>query len=184
MEDTLRMEDTLNLSPFPALKWNGYFWEASIILSAWAGFQSRGGAYTSVDSLAVSDGAVTLYVMTPDNEPSPPAPEQANAFEYLVEQQDAMRDAILQAIFAEYPSMQDLYGDDAEDADEVMPDIENTEQLKAMIGLSIVHVRSPSDDGVSNIGFEFGCIWDEEHGLGVLTKAGQVVEVGQSDILF
>lgn len=178
------MENTLDLPPFPALEWKRYFWEASIILSAWAGFQSRGGAYTSVDSLAVSDGAVTLYVVTPDNEPSSPSPEQADAFEHLVEHQEAMRDTILQAILAEYPSMQDLYRDDAEDADEIMPDIENAEQLKAMIGLSIVHVWSPSHDGVSNVGFEFGCIWDEEHGLGVLTKAGQVVEVGQSNILF
>ncbi len=30
-------------------------------------------------------------------------------------------------------------------------------------------------------GYEFGCRWDDEHGLGAMTHAGRVVEVGGAD---
>lgn len=45
-------------------------------------------------------------------------------------------------------------------------------------------VLSVEKDGEAYIGFEFGCPWDREHGLGVMTHAGRVVEVGQADTSF
>ena len=34
------------------------------------------------------------------------------------------------------------------------------------------------------MGFKFGCTWDDEHGLGVMTHRGHVVEVGGADTAF
>ena len=53
-----------------------------------------------------------------------------------------------------------------------------------MIGLGIVHVLSIAKDGHAYIGFEMGCTWDEEHGVGVMTHMGRVVGVGQGDMGF
>jgi hypothetical protein len=39
-------------------------------------------------------------------------------------------------------------------------------------------------DGFTPVGFEFGCDWDEEHGFGVLTHAGHVLEWGAADTAF
>jgi hypothetical protein len=50
-----------------------------------------------------------------------------------------------------------------------------------LIGLSNVHILSVARDG---IGLQFGCTWDEEHGLGVMTHRDRVVQVGGADTSF
>ena len=74
--------------------------------------------------------------------------------------------------------------DDPEFAREFMPDIKRNDDLRDMIGLGIVHVLSIAKDGHAYIGFEMGCTWDEEHGVGVMTHMGRVVGVGQGDMGF
>ena len=39
-------------------------------------------------------------------------------------------------------------------------------------------------DGLPCFGYEFGCTWDGEHGLGVLMHGKRVVEVGGADTAF
>jgi hypothetical protein len=34
------------------------------------------------------------------------------------------------------------------------------------------------------VGFEFGCTWDDEHGLGVLMHGERVVDVGGAETAF
>ncbi len=175
------MSDTLSLPPFPPLEWDGYFWTGSITLPAWAGFQSRRGPYASLSSPAPSDGAATLDVRSPDDAGALPLPEQAAAFRHLVDGQEATRDAILRAVLDAYPERQALYGYEGEEAEALMPDIEIPEQLRALIGLSGVHLFAIAKDGIAYVGYEFGCRWDDEHGLGAMTHAGRVVEVGGAD---
>ncbi len=186
MPDQNHSHPSLSLLPFPPLAWqSGYAWEGTATFSAWAGFQSRHGPYASADSAVASDGAATVTVMTPDNQPSAPSAEQAAAFRFLTEQQDAVRDAILTALLAEYPAWQSLYDYDYDpEAALLMPDVADPAQFRTLIGLSTVHVLTPAKDGLAYIGFEFGCTWDEEHGLGAMTHAGRVVEVGQADTAF
>jgi hypothetical protein len=56
--------------------------------------------------------------------------------------------------------------------------------LRSLVGLSSVHVLNVVRDGVACIGFEFGCVWDEEHGAGVMTHLGRVIATGQADCSF
>src|SRR5438128_442801 len=35
-------------------------------------------------------------------------------------------------------------------------------------------------DGAAHIGFEFGCVWDDEHGAGVRTHRGRAIATGQA----
>jgi hypothetical protein len=62
-----------------------------------------------------------------------------------------------------------------------MPDITTGEDLRPLIGLHSVNVHPLKKNGMPYLGFEFGCTWDEEHGLGVLTHGTRVVEVGGAD---
>jgi hypothetical protein len=48
----------------------------------------------------------------------------------------------------------------------------------ALIGLHDVYVHQVLKDGLPYVGYEFGCTWDGEHGLGVLVHGTRVVEVG------
>ena len=65
-----------------------------------------------------------------------------------------------------------------------MPEIERIEQLRSLIGLSNVYVHAVSKDGMAYIGYEFGCTWDDEHGLGVMTHRNRIVEAGYADASF
>jgi hypothetical protein len=178
-------QQTLNVPPFPPLQWDGYFWTGEIVLPSWAGFQSRRGAYGSVSSLDESDGRAQLTV-TPENDEArtPPLPDQARAFQLLLDNEPAVAGSVLRAVFAEYPRLRDSYCYDDEEAAKLMPELGRAEELRLLMGLSNVHVLNVVKDGLAYIGFEFGCTWDEEHGLGVMTHRDRVVEVGAADTSF
>jgi hypothetical protein len=101
-----------------------------------------------------------------------------------LDRQKAIRDAVLCAIFTAYPDWRDEYGYEEDEAEELMPALDRPDQLKQMIGLTNVHVLGVVRAGVAYVGFECGCTWDEENGLGAMTHKGRVVEVGGGDVSF
>jgi hypothetical protein len=176
------MSESLNTPPFPQLEWNKYdYWDGQIVLPAWAGFQSRLGDYGAESSTTVSDGSARLNIVTRGNEKIAPSPEQAAAYQYLVKQQEVVRDSIFQAIFAKYSEWQEDFGYDEEEIEKYMPNIEQPDQLKSLMGLSTVRIFHTSKNGLAYVGFEFGCTWDDEHGLGAMTHGNRVVELGGAD---
>ena len=62
-----------------------------------------------------------------------------------------------------------------------MPDIRTADDLHSLIGLSSVNVHQVQKNGIPYAGFEFGCTWDEEHGLGVLMHGTRTVQIGGAD---
>lgn len=181
---SIMANQTLHVPPFPLLTWEKYFWIAEIRLASWAGFQTRGGTYGAESSADPSDGTVRLHVMTGNREAQTPSPEQARAFQQLLKEESAIAATVLLAIFEDYPKQRGLYGYDNDLAAEIMPDIERPNQLRDLIGLSNVHILHEATQGVSYLGFEFGCTWDDEHGLGVITHQGLVLQVGGADQSF
>jgi hypothetical protein len=171
-------EPPLNLPPFPPLQWGGYFWEGRVALGSWRGFQSRSGAYAARSATKESDGTARLSVAAPGGVVErPPSAEQANALRYLLEHEEAIRDALVAAIFEEYSAIREGLLRDGLDDEEDLPNLERPDQLKAHIGLSTVHILAVVKDGAAYVGFEFGCTWDMEHGLGVMMHRGRIVEV-------
>ena len=117
-------------------------------------------------------------MITPPRPPhldAPPAKEQAAAYQYLKDNEAAVACSVLDAIYDDYPRLRDMYGAVGMPAN---PD------LRKLIGLAIVHVLDIAKDGHAYIGFELGCAWDQEHGLGVLTHRQRVLIVGQADRSF
>jgi len=182
------MEDeTLNIPPFPPMRWENCAWVGEVTLPSWAGFQTRRGWYGAVSSDSPSNGTARLSIEPEDEELiSHPTVEQEAAFNYLVNNEATVAASVLQALFNRYPDEKRAYAEDysKEEAEEILPEIADPSGLRALIGLSDVHVLSVVKDGASYIGFEFGCVWDEEHGAGVMTHLGRVVEAGQADTSF
>jgi len=174
--------DELTADPFPLLRWDTYFWTCELRLPSWAGFQSRRGPYGSRSSEGSSDGSGRLYLVPEDaDRRTAPTTEQAGAFRYLLEHERKIAAAVLESVFSEYPRLKDdcCYSDEV--AAELMPDLSSSEGLRKLIGLSNVHILKVAGAGQAYVGFEFGCTWDEEHGLGVMTHMDRVVEVGAAD---
>ena len=65
-----------------------------------------------------------------------------------------------------------------------VPLLDSPEGLKELIrlnGLSYV-LDAPGGEGL--LGFAFACSWEIEHGLGVLARGTEVVEVADNSIAF
>lgn len=181
-----RPGDTLDQPPFPPLEWiDCDWWEGTAVFPAWAGFQSRGNATESLDDEAPSDGSARVTVTPWDSLESPrPSEAQARAFRFQVERGDEVLAAVLAALRPHYdqmrPSWREAY--DEEELDEVMP--ADPGGFRHLIGLSQVHVHPYLRDGMAYVGLEFGCAWDEEHGLGVMMHGARVVDIGGADVSF
>jgi hypothetical protein len=177
------LNQALDLPPFPPLRWREFFWAGRVVLNSWAGFQSRLGAYASTSPGSAPEGTVRLQIAAPaDDPPAPPTAEQVAAYEYLMAHQDAIRDTLVAAIFEEYPRIRhNVLGDGIVDPAD-MPELASPDDLKALVGLAIVHVLRVVKNGVAYTGFEFGCNWDDEHGLGVMMHQGRVVEFPENGV--
>ena len=174
---------TLDQPPFPPLRWREYYWAGRVVLSSWAGFQSRLGAYASASPGSAPEGTVRVRITAPsDDPPGPPTAEQVAAYEYLLAHQEGLRDTLVAAIFEEYPRIRhNVLGDGIIDP-AAMPELASPDDLKSLVGLAAVHILRVVKNGVAYTGFEFGCNWDDEHGLGVMMHQGRVVEFPENGI--
>src|SRR5262249_7517492 len=127
---------------------------------------SEGKAKVSVD--LVGDG--------------PPAREQVAAYQYLKDHEAAITEAVVERIFEEYPELRRVFQLEFDDSS--LPEIHSQADLRNLIGLGTLHVLNVAKGGQAYIGFEFGCVWDEEHGAGVMTHKERVVEFGGADMAF
>jgi hypothetical protein len=64
------------------------------------------------------------------------------------------------------------------------PVIEHPDDLKRLCGLHTIYIHQLEGGGIPYIGYELGCEWDDEHGLGVLLHGGRAVSVGFADTAF
>jgi hypothetical protein len=171
-------QETLDQPPFPPLKWEHHFWVGEVVLTSWVGFRARQDGDGAVGTRPM-DGAVRLAITPLDDEArTHPTAEQVAAFRLLMEDEAALAEAVAWAL-VEYCPGEAYDGDD----DELM-EVSEPADLRPLVGLSAVHVLDVFRDGAACIGFEFRCVWDEEHGAGVMTHLGRVIATGQADCSF
>lgn len=170
-----------NHPPFGELEWDDDSWRGRIKLPAWAGFQSRGGAYCSRDTKAPSDGSVAVNVTPPEKAKAlVPTEAQCRAVQFQMERGEEVVRAILSALLPHHRELKK----DWDLGDELMPAITSEDELRKHIGLGQVHVLPHEADGLAYVGFECGCEWDDEHGLGIVVHRARVVAIDGADIAF
>ena len=115
-----------------------------------------------------------------------PSPEQVAGFSLLLQHQEAIRDARLDALLPRYQNWREDWSSamDPREFKETMPPVSSPSKFRRLVGLSYVHVLEESLEGIAYIGFECGCTWDSEHGLGFMTHGERVVELGGADTAF
>lgn len=118
------------------------------------------------------------------------ATEQAEALRRFKAAEPAVYARVRAAVYDEYrksyPTFrralspgESLYGSDGGDSRGVLPGVVKGHELDGLISFSTVRVGRPKQ-GVSRIGIELNCPWDEENGMGVLVEDGAVVGVGDA----
>lgn len=159
--------------------------EGTVSLPAWIKFQSRQGSYGSVDTHESPNEIFSISIggdMVMDNPTI--TTEHVNAYNYLTTHSEQIQESILKRLFADYKNLQANYGYDDNDAKEIMPDVESVDGFKKLIGLSQIHLMNVNKDGYAYVGYEFGCTWDDEHGLGFMTHKDRIIDFGGADTSF
>jgi hypothetical protein len=118
-----------------------------------------------------------------------PLQSQIEAFKYLISNELAISQAVSHAILEYYSANCEEWRSARRPlsksfTEKTVPRVLTLEKLKRLVCLLDVHVHESSKDGFSFVGFGFECSWDEEHGVGVLTHKGAIVDVGQMDIAY
>lgn len=165
-------------------QWARFFWEAQAQLPSWVGYQTRNGPYGSISSYEPSNGAMTIVVDPEGGKESPLTEQERANVQWLLDHEAEVASAVLEGLLAEYPRLQRDYGYEGADRETCMPDVSSTEDFRQLIGLQNVHVHSLLKEGLPYVGYEFGCTWDGEHGLGVFVYGTRVLEVGGADTAF
>jgi len=159
---------------------HGFSWVAATTLPSWKGYLDRTGAYGGRGTGASSDGSVEVVFAPEGRDASPLTEQELSLISWFLENEGRVSDAAKDAIFQKYPDLQESYDYSPSEKAEFMPDISSVEDLRQLIGLYAVNVHQIEKDGLPYIGLEFGCTWDEEHGLGVLMHGTRPVEVDGS----
>lgn len=173
------------MNSIPGLTKGKFGFEGDITLKAWQGFQTRKGPYASIDSDNGSDGIFRISTGGDMVDNHPEVKDfHVMAYKFLTEHQEKIKNAILISLFAEYQDIQADYGYKGDEKNAFMPDISVTDDFKRLIGLANVHLLNVEKEGFGYVGYEFGCTWDGEHGLGIMTHKDRIIKIGGADISF
>jgi hypothetical protein len=173
------------MNEIPNIKLVDDRFEGTVSLPVWKEFQSRQGDYGSLDTHESSNGIFPISIggdMVMDIPTI--TTDHINAYKYLSTHSVQIRDSILTRLFADYKNLQLDYGYNETNSKEIMPDIENVEDFKKLIGLSQVHLMNVGKDSFAYVGYEFGCTWDNEHGLGFMMHKDRIIDFGGADTSF
>ncbi|MEW8346749.1 MAG: hypothetical protein AB2687_00430 [Candidatus Thiodiazotropha taylori] len=157
------------------------WWQTKVNLPSWSGFQSRRGPYGSNDSELPSNGDVVIVFAPEGRDIEPLSNEEIESVEWVVENEASLSKSLLSSLLQAYPTLQEDYGYTEQEKAQYMPNVKSQDDFRNLIGLHSVNVHPLQKDGMPYIGFEFGCTWDPEHGLGVLMHGNRVVEIGGAD---
>ena len=160
-----------------------FFWVARAKLQVWAGFEKQQGRYGSQSSPYPSDGSVSITFAPEGRGTEPLSSAESKLIDWFLENYVQQTTAILSGILTEYPAIRrsylDAYGD--EGVSDLLPEISSIDDLRRLIRLHNINIHQVKKSDVPYIGYEFGCEWDDEHGLGVLMHANRIVEIGYAD---
>lgn len=159
--------DNLDLPPFPRMTWDDCDW--------WDGTVDLSFGHDATLSVTPYDPSVSRT----------PADYQCEAMTFHLTHGERVFSAVLKALRPYYDEMRPRYrtflGDEFE---ALMPAVGTKEDLASLIDLRHVHIHPWSKDGVGYVGLQFGCTWDQEHGLGLMMHLDRVVEIGGADASF
>jgi hypothetical protein len=164
-------------------------WAGRVQLGFFAGYDTVAAALCA-ESLGVADwqkppdnryqqGNFELCLIRSDG--GEPSSAQQGAFLDFLKNQDAICNAVVNAVFDYYQThwgyWRGEYGHDL-----LIPELQSRDGLKRVIRLDTLYVLDdPRNDGAV-VGFCFDCTWDAEHGLGVLVRGGKVIELGENAV--
>lgn len=160
-----------------------------IELPCWSGYYLVTTPNYRFTNNVVTNGYIELWVSAAIHEGSsfPIDPEQLNAYQFLVQQQTEVKQAIVEELKKKFPPLlQDEYASwDHEDGS--MPrlnELTSDFDFKNFIGPSSISIEEDVNDGTAYVKWQFQCLWDPEHGFEVITHKNRVIDLAPEADIF
>lgn len=151
---------------------NEFWWQADVQFPAWSDF---------------THGDTTKLTFAPEGRDEAPMDADEVALATWVRDNHASQKLpLLKAILEAYPDLRRQFFEnyDIKENEGDLPTITTEDDLAKVIQLEEINVHQISKDGIPYVGYQFLCLWDNEHGLGVLIHDKRVIEIGGSDTAF
>ena len=103
---------------------------------------------------------------------------------FLQENQEAILNLPLSTLLEQYAELQELYGYEPEEMQQIMPDVTDIQAFRNLLSPHSICIMNEQKDGLCCIGVEAECTWDEEHDVGFMTYATQRCTIGAGDHAF
>lgn len=166
----------------PTFNWNEYFWEASVNLEDWSGFQERNGPYGAISSEKPSNGDIKIVFAPEGRGEEPINSDELELVNWFVTHQDKVIESIVKTLYHNYSQIKDSYVEEfGEEVKDLFPEVNSIDEINNVVGIISVNIHQISKNNIPYIGVEMGCNWEEEHGLGFLLHGDKIVEVGGAD---
>ena len=152
--------------------------EATIVLEAWDGYLNKRWENGKV----ITDGTIKLHIGSYNqNIPRDWQPE-INAYNHLLQNQYEIRDNIIRSLIEKFDWLKETY--DWDQDDDITPETKADFNFKPFIGTQSLSFSEESRNDISYLEWLFYCVWDEEHGLAVITHQDRVIDLdgGETDI--
>lgn len=156
------------------------FWGAGLRLPSWVGYQSRLGPYGSIDSPLPSDGSVRFIFAPEGRDLAPLNDEELALLIWFERNEPAVSKSVKDAVI-DWCSPNNRTRLEEFDFGNDFPYVANESALMSLVGLHSINMHQLTSSKIPYLGYEFGCVWEEEHGLGVLVHGTRCVKVGFAD---
>jgi len=122
-------------------------------------------------------GPVEIVMEAEGEEPdAPPTDVQLRQVDWLVANQQALLDAILETALRMYKGNRlDMVGDDEDDDD--LPVLHTPTEIMPLLRPSMIYLNSLDGGELPYVGIDMNCDWDPEHGLGLMFHGLEIVDV-------
>jgi len=161
--------------------------EAVIRLEAWDGYLVKRWEYPTTfweKARWIADGTVVLHFACTSISSAEDWETQVAAYRRLLEEQFAIRDAIVKHLRENFDTLKETYyldPDDDPDVPRITDENRDGFDLRPFIGPQSVSIREDEKAGIPYLEWHLNC-WDEEHGLAVVTHGDRVIDLDRGEI--
>lgn len=163
--------------------------KGKIELPCWNGYFLAERPNNLIKTTTVADGQIALWVdgmINNDGSYSIDA-EQVNAYRFLVENQEHMRQRIIEELKLRFPALLENEYASWDHEDGGLPHLSALTHgfdFKNYIGPSSISIGEDVKDDSAYVKWHFQCLWDPEHGFEVVTHKDRVIDVGPEADVF
>jgi len=159
--------------------------EGTISLNVWNDFQYKDGHFHPFKPPEIHSGIIRLDIGGDMMVDEPLITDShVRAYEYTLENSKMIQEVMLISLLDKYKNLVESFGQRGAGGNRSTQANIGIQHFNDLISLLTIHIMNVEKEGMAYVGYEFGCAWDAEHGLGIMTHRNRICKIGSAHISF